>query len=92
MCFIFCCGGKSKTLLKNRLKHEFYWKYFTLSLNNAWVDFHLLQLLLGQFLSPEGGQSQYSPARKIINKIKKTFVFTLTGEYYYAAPSTKLWN
>ena len=40
------------------------------------------------FRSPEGGQSQYSPARKITNM----FVIISNGEDGYAAPSTKLRN
>ena len=56
--------------------------------NNARVDFHILKLFWGLFRSPEGGQSQYSPVRKITNM----FVITSNGEDSYAAPSTKLRN
>ena len=38
-----------------------------ISHHNARVDFHILKLFGGLFRSPEGGQSQYSPARKITN-------------------------
>ena len=55
---------------------------------NARVDFNILKLFGGLFWSPEGGQSQYSPARKIANM----FVITSNGEDCYAAPSTKLRN
>ena len=59
-----------------------------ISHHNARVDFHILKLFGGLFRSPEGGQSQYSPARKITNM----FVITSNGEDGYAAPSTKLRN
>ena len=57
-------------------------------LYNCWVHFHILKLFWGLFRSPEGDQSQYSPARKITN----IFVITSNGEDCYAAPSTKLRN
>ena len=39
---------------------------FAIKDHNARVDFHILNLLVwGLFRSPEGVQSQYSPARKI---------------------------
>ena len=52
--------------------------------NNAWVYFHLLHLLFGPFWSPEDGKSQSCPSVKLQNM----FVFTLTGEDWYAAPPT----
>ena len=62
---------------------------FAIKDHNARVDFHILNLLVwGLFRSPEGVQSQYSPARKITNM----FVITSYGEDCYDAPSTKLWN
>ena len=57
-------------------------------LYNAWVYFHILKLLGGLFRSPDSGQSQYSPARKVTNK----FVIISNGEDGYAAPSAKLRN
>ena len=39
--------------------------------NNARVDFHFLQLLLGPLVSPEGDQSHSFPARKLNNKHKQ---------------------
>ena len=64
--------------------------------NAARVDFHLSHLLMVQFRSPEVAQSQYSPARKITNKIEYVYIYfdlIWPGKKdYYAALSAKCWN
>ena len=62
--------------------------FFLIRHKSTWVHFHILKLFGGLFRSPEGGVSQYSPARKIINM----FTIISNGEDCYAAPSTKLRN